>query len=49
MFEGGESQLSRYTVYVVGPSGLVFERKNLSGAKVSYPADAVPLITWSAV
>jgi hypothetical protein len=43
VFEWAGSQLSRYTIRVVGPSGLVFERKNLAGAKFAYPADAAPL------
>lgn len=44
VFEWVGSQVSRYTIRVVGPSGLVLERKNLAGAKFAYPADAVSLI-----
>jgi hypothetical protein len=43
VFEWVGSRSSRYTIRVVGPSGLVLERKHVAGTTFAYPADAVPL------
>jgi hypothetical protein len=34
---------SRYTIRIIGPSGLVLERRDLAGMKVTYPPEAPPL------
>ena len=42
-FEWLGSRFSRYTVRIVGPGGVVLEKKDLTGAKFDYPPDAPPL------
>lgn len=42
-FEWLGSRFSRYTVRIVGPKGAVVEKKDLTGARFDYPADAPPL------
>jgi hypothetical protein len=37
------SRFTRYTVRVAGPSGPVFERRDVSGARFEYPSDAPAL------
>ena len=37
------SRFSRYTVQIVGAKGVVLEKKNFTGARFQYPADAPPL------
>ncbi len=37
------SRFSHYAVRIAGPSGVVLERKGLTGAKFEYPPDAPPL------
>lgn len=39
-FEWLGSRFSRYTVRVLGPSGVVLERKGVTGARFDYPSDA---------
>lgn len=39
-FEWLGSQFSRYTVRIVGPAGVVLERKGVTGGRFDYPADA---------
>lgn len=43
-FEWLGSQFSRYTVRVLGPSDVVFERKGVTGARLPYPPDAPALV-----
>jgi hypothetical protein len=43
VFEWLGRRASRYTIRVIGPSGLVFERRYLAGVKVTYPPEAAPL------
>lgn len=43
VFEWLGRQASRYTIRVIGPSGLVLERKDLAGMRVTYPPEAAPL------
>ncbi len=43
VFEWVGSRFARYTVRVFGPSGVVFERQGVVGARLEYPADAPPL------
>jgi hypothetical protein len=43
-FEWWGSRMSRYTVRVLGPSGVVLERSGVQGASLDYPADAPPLV-----
>jgi hypothetical protein len=40
VFEWLGRQASRYTIRVMGPSGLVFERQDLAGMKFTYPPEA---------
>ncbi|MFZ1060078.1 MAG: hypothetical protein WAP47_12900 [Candidatus Rokuibacteriota bacterium] len=42
-FEWLGSRFSRYTVRIVGPKGVVIEKKDLTGARFAYPAGAPPL------
>jgi hypothetical protein len=42
-FEWLGSRFSRYTVRIVGPKGVVIEKKDLTGARLEYPAGAPPL------
>lgn len=42
-FEWLGSRFSRYTLRILGPSGVVHEVKNLTGAKLDYPPSAPPL------
>lgn len=42
-FEWWGSRLSRYTIQIAGPSGVVLERAGVTGARLDYPADAPPL------
>lgn len=42
-FEWLGSQFARYTVRVAGPSGVLLERKGVSGARLDYPGDGPPL------
>lgn len=42
-FEWLGSRFSRYTLRILGPSGVVHEVKNLTGAKLDYPPTAPPL------
>lgn len=42
-FEWLGSRFSRYTVKIVGPSGVVLERKGVTGGRFEYPSDAPPL------
>ncbi len=42
-FEWLGSRFSRYTVRIVGPSGVVWEKKDLTGARFDYPPGAPPL------
>lgn len=42
-FEWLGSRFSHYTVQIVGPKGVVLEKKNLMGGRFQYPADAPPL------
>jgi hypothetical protein len=42
-FEWRGSKSSRYTVRIVGPDGLVLERRNLAATAFRYPTDAPPL------
>lgn len=42
-FEWHGSRFSRYTVRIVGPGGVVLEKKDLTGARFDYPPDAPPL------
>ena len=42
-FEWLGSRFTRYTVRVVGPGGTVFERREIAGARLDYPADAPAL------
>jgi hypothetical protein len=44
VFEWAGDHSARYTVRVVGPSGLVLERKDLAGPTFVYPADTAPLV-----
>ena len=44
VFEWIGSQASRYTIRVVGPAGLVLERRDIAGTTLVYPADAMPPI-----
>jgi hypothetical protein len=44
VFEWAGDQPARHTVRIVGPPGLVLERKDVAGPRFVYPADAVPLI-----
>jgi hypothetical protein len=44
VFEWARDQPGRHTVRIVGPLGLVLERKDVAGPRFVYPADAVPLI-----
>ena len=37
------NQLSRYTLRILGPTGVVLERKGVSGTRFEYPADAPAL------
>lgn len=39
-FEWLGNQFSRYTVRIVGPAGVVLERKGVAGGRFDYPADA---------
>ena len=43
VFEWRGSRSSLVTVRIVGPDGLVLERKNLAAARLQYPASAPPL------
>jgi hypothetical protein len=43
-FEWLGSRYSRYTVRIVGPSGVIVERKGVSGPRFDYPLDAPPLV-----
>jgi len=43
-FEWLGSRLSRYTVQIVGPAGLVFERTGVAGARLDYPAEGPALV-----
>jgi len=43
-FEWWGSRLSRYTIQIAGPSGVVHERAGVTGARLDYPADAPPLL-----
>jgi hypothetical protein len=43
VFEWLGSQLSRYTVRIVGPADVVLERRGVVGARFEYPPDAPPL------
>jgi hypothetical protein len=43
VFEWVGGQSPRYSIRVVGPSGLVLERTAIAGMKFVYPADAAPL------
>jgi hypothetical protein len=43
-FDWWGSRLSRYTVQIVGPSGVVLERAGVTGARLDYPTDAPPLL-----
>jgi hypothetical protein len=42
-FEWQGSRFSRYTIRVLGPAGVVLERKDLNGTRFDYPPDAPPL------
>ncbi len=42
-FEWWGSRISRYTIQIVGPSGVVLERAGVTGARFDYPADAPAL------
>ncbi len=42
-FEWLGSRLARYTVRIVGPKGVVLEKKDVTGARFDYPPDAPPL------
>lgn len=42
-FEWLGSRFSRYTVRIVGPNGVVLEKKDLTGARFDYPPGAPPL------
>jgi len=44
VFEWLGSRTSRYTIRVIGPTGLVLERKDLVGTDFTYPPEAVPLV-----
>lgn len=43
-FEWWGSRLSRYTIQIAGPSGVVLDRAGVTGARLDYPADAPPLL-----
>lgn len=42
-FEWLGDRSSRYTVRILGPDGVVLEKKDLTGARFDYPPDAPPL------
>lgn len=42
-FEWLGSRFSRYTFRIVGPKGVVLEKRDLTGARFDYPPDAPPL------
>lgn len=42
-FEWQGSRFSRYTVRIVGPTGVVLERSGVPGPRLDYPPDAPPL------
>lgn len=44
IFEWRGSRSSLVTVRIVGPDGLVFERRNLAAARFEYPKNAPPLL-----
>jgi hypothetical protein len=44
VFEWTGSPASRYSIRIVGPAGLVRERKDIAGTRLAYPADALPPI-----
>src|SRR6266851_340624 len=44
VFEWVGGQPTHYTIRLVGPAGVVFERKDFAGMRFVYPADAVTLI-----
>jgi hypothetical protein len=44
VFEWQGYQFARYTIRVLGPSGIVLERAGVSGAHIAYPADAPALV-----
>jgi hypothetical protein len=44
-FEWVGSHLARYSIKIVGPSGVVLERTDLAGSKFDYPGDAPTLLS----